>query len=348
MIYENSTRSALAKSFGPTLIVLATIGMTTVLIRTLGQASIGKINPTEVGYIMAFSVMGQLPTILSLSLYIAVVATIYRMYMDSEMIIWQLNGKTFYDLTKQLFIFAWPLLLIIFLLSTLAWPWMNQQTEILKTRFENRSSIARVSPGSFQESANGSRVFFVDKNSVDNKSQNVFISSIEKDKQNMTSAKLGYVDTQDGEKILILEMGQRIETSLTDNDIKLVEYKSYGTKITSEEVTKKPISTRAVSTHELISQPSNGNLGELTWRLGIFLAAINYIVMAVAMTSPNARLGRGGNFIMAILFFVFYNNMINVGQSWISSGKVNWLVYLSALHLSVFIFSVSILYFRRR
>jgi len=348
MIYETSTRSALAKSFGPTLIILATIGMTTTLIRTLGQASMGKVNPTEVGYIMAFSVMGQLPTILSLSLYIAVVATIYRMYMDSEMIIWQMNGKTFFDLTKQLFMFAWPVLLIIFLMSTMAWPWMNQQTEILKARFENRSTIARVAPGSFQESANGSRVFFVDKNSVDNKSQNVFISSSENNKQNMTSAKFGHIDNHDGEKFLILEQGQRVETSLLDNDIKLFEYKTYGTKVSSEEVIKKAVGPRSTLTIELIRQPTLPNLGELTWRFGIFIAAINYILMAVALTSPNPRLGRGGNFMMAILFFVFYNNMINVGQSWVSSGKVNWLTYLSALHMSVFLFATGILYFRRR
>lgn len=348
MIYETSTRTALAKSFGPTLIILATIGMTTVLIRTLGQASIGKINPTEVGYIMAFSVTGQLPTILSLSLYIAVVATLYRMYMDSEMIIWQLNGKTFYDLTKQLFIFAWPILVIILLLATLAWPWMNQQTDLLKSRFENRSSIARVAPGTFQESANGSRVFFIDKNSVDNKSQNVFISSSEKDKQNMTSAKFGFVDNFDGEKFLMLEFGQRIETSLTDNDIKVMEYKSYGAKIAPEEAIKKSTGPRSLSTLELFNLPSLGNLGELTWRFGIFFAAINYILMAVAMTSPNPRLGRGGNFMMAILFFVFYNNMINVGQSWVSTGKVNWLICMTALHMSIFAMATSILYFRRR
>jgi lipopolysaccharide export system permease protein len=348
MIYETSTRSALAKSFGPTFIVLATIGMTTVLIRTLGQASTGKVNPTEVGYILAFNLMGQLPTILSLSLYIAVVATIYRMYMDSEMIIWQMNGKTFYDLTKQIFIFAWPVLLIIFLLCTFAWPWMNQQTELLKTRFENRSSIERVSPGSFQESANGNRVFFIDKNSIGNKSQNVFISTFEKDKQNMTSAKLGYVDAVDGEKFLMLEIGQQIETSLTDNDMKLVEFNSYGTKLTSENVTQKPISPRAVSTSELIIQASPANLGELTWRFGIFFAAINYIVMAVALTSPSPRLGRGGNFMLAMLFFVFYNNMINVGQSWVSSGRVNWLAYLATLHVAMFMIGTGILYMRRR
>jgi lipopolysaccharide export system permease protein len=233
-------------------------------------------------------------------------------------------------------------------MSTMAWPWMNQQTEILKARFENRSTIARVAPGSFQESANGSRVFFVDKNSVDNKSQNVFISSSENNKQNMTSAKFGHIDNHDGEKFLILEQGQRVETSLLDNDIKLFEYKTYGTKVSSEEVIKKAVGPRSTLTIELIRQPTLPNLGELTWRFGIFIAAINYILMAVALTSPNPRLGRGGNFMMAILFFVFYNNMINVGQSWVSSGKVNWLTYLSALHMSVFLFATGILYFRRR
>jgi len=348
MIYETSTRSELAKSFGPILIVLVTIGMTMILIRTLGQASIGKVNPTEVGYIMAFGLIGQLPTIVSLSLYIAVVATVYRLYMDSEMIIWQLSGKTMVDLTKQFFIFAWPFLLFIFLLTFFAWPWMNQQTEILKSRFENRNSMARIEPGSFQESANGKRVFFVDKNAADNKSQNVFIFSSEKDKQNMTSAKFGFVKQEDGQEFLILERGQRIEIPLSNEDLKVVEFTSYGTLLRADEVLPKIASPRATSTLDLLVIPSLTNLGELTWRLGVFFASLNYILIGLALTNPSPRLGRGGNFAVAILFFIFYNNMINAGQSWVSSGMVNWVDYLAALHGAVFLFGAGMLHFRRR
>jgi lipopolysaccharide export system permease protein len=56
-------------------VVLATIVMTIILIRTLGQASKGSVNPSEVMLIMGLTVMGHLTTILTLSLFIAIVAT---------------------------------------------------------------------------------------------------------------------------------------------------------------------------------------------------------------------------------------------------------------------------------
>jgi lipopolysaccharide export system permease protein len=348
MLYENSTRSELARNFSPTLVVLGTIVITMILIRTLGQASIGRVNPTEVSYIIGFNLIGQLSTIISLSLYIAVVATVYRMYMDNEMIIWQMSGKTFYDLAKQLFVFSWPILVIIFVLTVIAWPWANQQTDDMKSRFNNRSDLARVAPGVFQESANGNRVYFVDKNPSGNKSQNVFISSTDHNKQSMTSSQLGFLNRVEGDDYLMLEDGQRIEETLGDHDIKIINFKLYGTKVQSNQVLEKDVNTRAIPINELIMQPSLTNRAELFWRMSIFIAAFNYVLMALALTSPNARLGRGGNFSIAILFFVFYNNMINVGQNWISEGLIGWVTYSCLLHGIVGLSAIGILYVRRQ
>ena len=97
--------------------VLITIVMTIVLIRTLGQASRGYINPQDVMLLMAYSALGRLPTILTLSLFIAMVATLSRMYRDSEMVVWFTSGQGLSSLLKPLFRFAWPVLLIIALLS---------------------------------------------------------------------------------------------------------------------------------------------------------------------------------------------------------------------------------------
>ena len=68
MLFQSSIRRELARSFGATLVVLITIVMTIVLIRTLGQASRGFINPQDVMLFMAYSALGRLPTILTLSL----------------------------------------------------------------------------------------------------------------------------------------------------------------------------------------------------------------------------------------------------------------------------------------
>ena len=52
-------------------------------------------------------------------------------------------------------------MLVVSLLVLVVWPWSNQQISELKERFERRGDLERVSPGQFQESASGLRVFFV-------------------------------------------------------------------------------------------------------------------------------------------------------------------------------------------
>lgn len=69
MLFHSSIRKELARTFGATLVVLITIVMTIILIRTLGQASRGVVNPSEVMMVMGFSVLGYLPVLLTLSLF---------------------------------------------------------------------------------------------------------------------------------------------------------------------------------------------------------------------------------------------------------------------------------------
>jgi lipopolysaccharide export system permease protein len=67
MLFHSSIRKELARSFGATLVALITIVMTMMLIRTLGQASRGSVNPSDVLLVMGYTVLGYLPTILTLS-----------------------------------------------------------------------------------------------------------------------------------------------------------------------------------------------------------------------------------------------------------------------------------------
>lgn len=178
MLFDSSIRRELARSFGATLVVLVTVVMTMMLIRTLGQASRGSVNPSDVMLVMGFTVLGQLPIILSLSLFVAVVGVLSRMYRDSEMVIWFSSGQGLMSLLRPLLRFAWPVMAVIAILSLGVWPWANAQIQELKTRYEQRSDIDRIAPGEFQESANGSRVFFIDKDSPDTQAgNNIFIAA---------------------------------------------------------------------------------------------------------------------------------------------------------------------------
>ena len=75
MLFDSSIRKELARSFGATAVVLITVVMTMMLIRTLGQAYKGSVSPSDVMLVMGFTVLGQMSTILTLSLFVAVVGT---------------------------------------------------------------------------------------------------------------------------------------------------------------------------------------------------------------------------------------------------------------------------------
>jgi lipopolysaccharide export system permease protein len=333
MLFHSSLRNELARSFGATLVVLVTIVMTIMLIRTLGQASQGSVNPSEVGLVMGFTMLGHLPTVLTMSLFIACVGTLSRNYLESEMVIWLVSGKGLRSFLRPMLRFAWPMLLAVGVLVLLVWPWSNQQISELKERFERRGDLERVSPGQFQESANGLRVFFINKDSVENKEgKNVFISSTDHGKQAMTSSKIGHIESIDDERFLILNIGQRVEQTLGESDIKISEFKVYGTRISQDVKAASITPAKAVSTLQLISQPTPQFLGELAWRIGLVIAAFNLVVISLAITSANHRVGRGGNLALALFIFVVYYNFINLGQSWISVGKVQFLPFLIALH----------------
>ncbi len=344
MLFQSSIRRELARSFGATLVVLITIVMTIVLIRTLGQASRGFINPKDVMLLMAYSALGRLPTILTLSLFIAMVATLSRMYRDSEMVVWFTSGQGLWSFLKPLFRFAWPVLLIIALLSLFAWPWTNQQTQEMRERYESRGDLDRVAAGQFQESANGNRVFFIDREGTKEQksSSNVFIAATENGKSTVTTARSGHLEIIDGAQVLLLRNGQRLESQTGKSAVKISEFEEYGSN-TADAVppATDTTDTKLQSTLSLISKPVRANLGELAWRLGLALAPLNFVVLAIAMASVNPRGGRSLNLTFAVLIFVVYNNLINLGQSWISSGMVNFGNFFVLTHGGVLLLALA-------
>ncbi len=339
MLFQSSIRKELARTFGATLVVLITIVMTIVLIRTLGQASRGYISPQDVMLFMAYSALGRLPTILTLSLFIAMVSTLSRMYRDSEMVVWFTSGQGLGGFLRPLFRFSWPMLLVISLMALFVWPWTNQQTKEMQNRYEQRGDLDRIAPGQFQESSSGNRVFFVDRDLAgDRASNNVFIAATEKGKNSITTAKSGRIEVREETQFLILQNGQRLENVVGQSALKVSDFEEYGTRTGDSAALGAPIpEAKLLSTRDLIKTPTRGNLSELAWRLGLGIAAVNIVILAVALASVNPRGGRSGNLIFVLLTFIVYNNLINLGQSWVFVGLISFSNFLLALHGGVFV-----------
>ena len=343
MLFHSSLRKDLARNFGATLVILVTIVMTIILIRTLGQASQGSVNPSEVLLVMGFSVLGQMTTIITLSLFIACVATLSRMYGESEMVIWFSSGQGLGQFIQPLFRFAWAIFLVIALLALFVWPWSQQQIQDLRQRFEKRNDVERIAPGQFQESAGGNRVFFIDKNSQSERTgNNVFVSSRDGQIESVTTASRGRVEFVGSDRFLFLENGQQWLTDLVTGETRLTQFDSYQLLIDANySPANSAPNSRQISTWQLIEQPTNHNLAELAWRVGLLFTAINLVLLALALSAVNPRVGRSYHLGLALFVFVAYYNLLTVGQNWIAAGKIGALPFMLLLHGGVLVMALA-------
>lgn len=344
MLFDSTLRRDLARSFGATVVVILTIVLTMMLIRTLGMAAGGKAAPQDVVLLLGYTALAHLPTMLALSMFVAIMGTLGRMYRDSEMAIWFASGVSLSRFVRPVLRTTWPVLLVVMLLSLLVWPWVNERSAELKDQFERRSNLSRVTPGQFEASADGNRVFFIERSSPDGTDgRNVFIYSRLKSSESVTTSHSGRVEVEDDNRYLRLRDGQRNEVDRKSSEKTLSRFDSYdvivGDRLASPTDQLPP---KARSTMTLLSTPTPEHLGEMTWRLGLFLAAANMVLLAIGLATVNPRRANNWNLMFALLTFIVYYNLISLSRAWVSNSKMGMgtallLTHGSALLLALYL-----------
>jgi len=348
MLFDATLRRELSRGFGATLVVLLTIVVTMFLIRLLGLAANGVADPGDVALLLSYTVLGHLPTMLSLSLFVAVVVTLGRMYRDSEMAIWFASGVGLSRFARPVLRTASPVLLTVGVGVLVVWPWSNQRIADMRERYEQRSDISRVAPGSFQSSRDGSRVFFVEREGESaGIGRNVFVLSSDGERESVTTARAGRVEQRGDQRELVLDAGHRNERDARTGAQTVTSFDSYRMQIDAARAaaaqTPPPKATGSLA---LWRQATPVALGELTWRLSMLFGACNLALLGIGSAATNPRRASNWNLLFALLAFVVYYNLLNLSQAWVSSGRTTMPLALLGLHGTVFGLAVGLIWWR--
>lgn len=322
--------------------------LTTQLIRLLGQAAGGKIAPEMVLALLGFAALNYLPVILSLTLFIAVLLTLSRSYRDSEMVVWFASGQPLTAWIRPVVKFALPLVLAIAVLSLVLSPWALARGNELRSRWDRRDDTAQITPGTFRESGAADRVFFVEAGEGDHASvRNIFISSVQHGQLGVMFSSEGYLETHaNGDRFVVLLNGRRYEGRPGSADYRIMEFERYAVRVETRESRQIETSPRNMSIAELAADWNNAAKGEMVWRIGIPLSALNLALLAIPLSFVNPRGGRTNNLVLAILSFMIYNNLVSVSQAWVTQGRLEFSSGWWPVHL-VMAALLCLLFFRR-
>lgn len=346
MIFHRSLLREFANFAVAVFLTLFLIAITTRLIRLLGQAAGGKLPSDAVIAFLGFFALHILPVLLSLTLFITVLLTLARMWRDSEMVIWFNSGLSLASWTRPVLYFSAPLVLLITLLTFVISPWVVQMSEQYRSRIDSRDDLSRVEPGAFGESRSRERVFFVESIAGDKSVvQNVFVNSSQNGRTGVMTSEKGFTEAApNGDRFLTLLSGRRYEGAPGDTDYRVMEFARYSVRVQVKEGDEPEATHKSLSTFALIEHPTNPNLGELLWRIGVPLSALVLALLAIPLSYVNPRAGRSINLIFALLVYITYSNLLSVSQAQVAQGKLAfgtgwWLMHAVMLAVALILFA---------
>jgi len=349
MIFRRALQREFAQTAAAVFVALFAILISTVLIRLLGQAAGGRVPADAVLALIGFGALAQLPTVLTLTLFIAVLVSLSRSYRDSEMVVWFAAGVPLTAWIRPVLMFALPLVLVVGAGSLYLTPWAQQKSSEYRDRIDSRDDTQRVAPGVFRESAGAQRVFFVEIGAgEDGRVRNVFVSDESREGQLVVIASAeGYLhNDEEGRRFVVLEKGRRYDGQPGTPEYRVMEFERYEVQIEQKVAVTQPSRVRALPTAVLLAQRDDRSMGEVLGRIGAPLSALLLALLAIPLSFVNPRAGRANGLLIALLTYLIYSNAISVFQGWVSQGRVGFASGLLLPHVIV-LGLLAVLFYRR-
>lgn len=337
MIFQRALQRELASVAGATFTVLFSIFVTWTLISILGKAAGGKVASSDVLALIGFSVLNYLPTILILTSFIAVIATVTRSYRDSEMVVWFASGQSLARWIAPVLTFGLPLVIVVGALSLVATPWAKMKSAEFVERFEKREDLKRVAPGQFRESTSANRVFFVEGSTRGSTVvQNVFVNGVDESGNSIVVAKEGVIEPDGkGGQYLVLKNGRRYLGQPGRADFQSMEFERYRMRVgSSVPVIGTDMAADTLSTPALLALPDNRfTNAELLYRISAPLTCLVLMLLAIPLGFVNPRAGSSANLILALLIFFTYSNLSKMFEASVKQGRMQFGMAWWPLHL---------------
>ena len=298
--------------------------------------------------IVGFNMLRDVPIILSLSLFLAIIISISQMYKSSEAVVMNSVGigdKSFIYYIQPIVLFSFVL---VFILTIYAVPWAKQQKSYAEDETVNASEFSFITEGKFESFKNGEIVFYASESSLidsagEQNMEEVFIYITRKESPVivLASEAIKYTDSISQSIYLRLKDGVRYEGLPGDLNVNILDFDQYDLEIVSGEVQKSLSNFSEIEEKTTIDLLNEGGLlanAEVQWRFSQPLSILILSVIGVLLGKTSPRTGKGINLLIGVVIFMIYNNGLLVAKTSIENGELNPLIGLWSIHIFFILF----------
>ncbi len=306
----------------------------------LGQAAAGQIPAVASFALLGLSVLGLLEIVVPVSLFLAAILALGRLYRDSEAVAAFSCGLTPARLYRPFVVLGAVAALVLVGLSLWASPWAQAKSHALEAHARSEAQVSVLVPGRFKQLESGKGVFYVSRLANDGATLlGVFAELQESGRPVLLTAPRGHmkVTPGTGERHLVLGDGYRYSGEPGALDWTVTHFKSADLLVQPGRPAPGGINLDRLSTAELAARNTPGAKATLQWRIVQPFTVLVLLLLAVPLAHVRPRQGRYVRLVPAILIYLVYFNLLGVARVWVAQGAVPvllglwWVPALTAL-----------------
>ncbi|MBA2815942.1 LPS export ABC transporter permease LptF [Candidatus Pantoea persica] len=315
------------------------------LVRILGAAVDGEIPTNLVLTLLGLGVPEMAQLILPLSLFLAILMTLGKLYTDSEITVMHACG-----LSKSVPVKAAMLLML--LTSAVAavnviWlgPWSSRYQDEVTQNAKANPGAAALAAGQFQTSSDGNAVLFLEK-VKGNQFGNVFLAQLRPKgnaRPSVVLADSGHMEQRkDGSQIVTLDKGTRFEGTAMLREFRITDFVNYQALVGYKEVTLDPNDAEQSDIATLFSNDTPAFRSELHWRFTLIFSVLVMALMVVPLSVVNPRQGRVLSMLPAMLLYLIFFLLQSLLKSNAAKGRLDPAIWMWAVNIGYLLLAVAL------
>lgn len=313
----------------------------------LDEAADGSLPFFSVLHLLGLRTLVALPSLAPAALYFAVLVALGRLHQDYEMRALEACGVAPRRLARPVLALAAVAAVVIAVLSCWARPLAGARFDAVKGEALAGVGFDRMQPGRFYELPGGvEQVVFSERRSSGDPHvlEDVFVERRDPEGLVVLTARQAVEQREPGEEWRFLRLldGYQYDIDGRGEVREITRYEQMTVRTAIAAPAPEEREERARSMSALWHSDDPREIAELQWRLAMPVSAFLLVLAALPLGRVDPRHGRHGRFVVALVVYVVYRQLLAAVQSGIESGSVSAFPGLWAVHLAFLVFALAL------
>jgi lipopolysaccharide export system permease protein len=312
---------------------LLVIFITYSLSRLLVDADAGLLQAYDVARLTALKALIALDVLLPLSMFIAIMVGLGRLYTDSEIHAMRAGGVSEAHLLRTLMRAAFVLAAVVALLSTGARPWAYAKSYAIRAEAEAAATMDNIRASRFYSFGDDERTVFIERIADNGRDlEGVFVRTQKGDDLQVITAAGGTFErlARPGLHRLDLDSARLFRQVSGGTDFSAL-FGAFTIWMAAERPVSAEYRVKAMPSGALRHSMDAVDTAEFQWRLSTPISTLLLTLAAIPLSRARPRQGRYAKMLLALAIYAVYFNLLDVARSWVEQGSIRSIWWVPCL-----------------